>query len=235
MKIILIGVVVVAVFVLIGFLTKLPDNTRKVSSQVITDGESTTLGQEFNSQLKDHPGSSGVYILRSGLDAFVARAGLARLAERSIDVQYYMFHQDTVGRLLINELLDAADRGVRVRMLIDDMYGEDADNIWLSLDAHPSFEVRLFNPFVRNISKNLQFVATVKRVNHRMHSKTFTVDNSVTIVGGRNIGDEYFDANKDLAFSDRDVMSIGPIVPAVSGQFDEYIGLHRSVGKLVIG
>ena len=222
MKIILIVVVVVIVFVLIGFLTKLPDNSQRTSSQVVPDGESTSLGQAFKVQLQDHQGLSGVYILRSGLDAFVARAGLARLAERSIDVQYYMFHQDTVGRLLLNELLDAADRGVRIRLLVDDMYGEEADDIWLSLDSHPSFEVRLFNPFVRNISKNLQFVTTVKRVNHRMHSKTFTVDNSATIVGGRNIGDEYFDANKDLAFSDRDVMSIGPTAPAVSNQFDEY-------------
>lgn len=222
MKLILFCIVVVLVIVVIGVLIKLPDNTKKASSQVITGGKSTTLGQAFKAKLQDHPGLSGVYILRSGLDAFVARAGLARLAERSIDVQYYMFHQDTVGQLLINELLDAADRGVRVRMLIDDMYGEEADDVWLSLDAHPSFEVRLFNPFVRNISKNLQFVATVKRVNHRMHSKTFTVDNSVTIVGGRNIGDEYFDANKDLAFSDRDVMSIGQTVPDVSNQFDEY-------------
>ena len=222
MKIILIGVVVVIVFVLIGFFTKLPDNSQRTSSQVITDGESTTLGQAFKALLQDHSGLSGVYMLRSGLDAFVARAGLARLAERSLDVQYYMYHQDTVGRLLINELLDAADRGVRVRLLIDDMYGQEADAVWLSLDSHPSFEVRLFNPFVRSISKNLQYVARVKRVNHRMHSKTFTVDNSATIVGGRNIGDEYFDADKDLAFADRDVMSIGPTVPDVSKEFDEY-------------
>ena len=222
MKLILFCIVAVLVIVVIGVLIKLPDNSQRKPSQVITDGESTTLGQAFKAQLLNYPGLSGVYMLRSGLDAFVARAGLARLAERSIDVQYYMFHQDTVGRLLLNELLDAADRGVRVRLLVDDMYGEEADDVWLSLDSHPSFEVRLFNPFVRNISKNLQFVTTVKRVNHRMHSKTFTVDNSATIVGGRNIGDEYFDADKDLAFSDRDVLSIGPTVPDVSNQFDEY-------------
>ncbi len=228
MKIIMLVVVVVLVVVVIGFFIRLPDNSQRASSQAITDGETTTLGKAFKAQLQDHPGLTGVYMLRGGLDAFVARAGLARLAERSIDVQYYMFHQDTVGRLLLNELLNAADRGVRVRLLVDDMYGEEADDIWLSLDAHPLFEVRLFNPFVRNISKNLQFVATVKRVNHRMHSKTFTVDNSATIVGGRNIGDEYFDADKDLAFSDRDVMSIGPTVAAVSDQFDQYWNSRHS-------
>ncbi len=212
----------VLAFVLLGFLTRLPDNSNKNPSHVIDDGELTSLGMAFKSQLQAHPELSGVYLLKRGLDAFVGRAGLARLAERSIDVQYYMFHQDTVGRLLINELLDAADRGVRVRMLIDDMYGGEADDIWLSLDSHPSFEVRLFNPFVRGHSKNLQFLTRLKTVNHRMHSKTFTVDNQATIVGGRNIGDEYFDADPNLAFSDLDVMAIGPVVPDVSTEFDQY-------------
>ena len=133
-----------------------------------------------------------------------------------------MFHQDTVGRLLINELMDAADRGVRVRLLVDDMYGSEADDVWLSLDAHPSFEVRLFNPFVRGHSKNLQYVTRLKSVNHRMYSKSFTVDNQVSIVGGRNIGDEYFEADPDLAFSDLDVMTVGQVVPDVSMAFDQY-------------
>ena len=115
-----------------------------------------------------------------------------------------------MGRLLIRELLAAADRGVRVRLLIDDMYGGEADDVWSALDAHPAVEVRLFNPFKRGYSKNLQFLTRMTTVNHRMHSKTFTVDNQVSIVGGRNIGDEYFDADPDLAFSDLDVMAIGP-------------------------
>jgi len=157
-----------------------------------------------------------------GLDAFVARAILARKAERSIDLQYYMFHQDTVGRLLLVELLAAADRGVRVRMLIDDIYGEEADAVWAALDAHATIEVRLFNPFSRARSKYLQYVTRLRTINHRMHSKTYTVDNQATIVGGRNIGSEYFDADPDLAFTDLDVMAIGPVVPEVSTEFDEY-------------
>ena len=191
-------------------------------SYVIVDGDSTGLGKAFKPQLEQHPGQSGILLLGNGLDAFVARALLARLAERSIDVQYYMFHQDTVGRLLIKELVAAADRGVRVRMLIDDMYGEEADDVWSALDAHPNVEVRLFNPFVRGRSKNLQFITRLKTVNHRMHSKTFTVDNQVSIVGGRNIGDEYFDADPNLAFTDLDAMTIGPVVPDVSEEFDQY-------------
>lgn len=218
----LIVIVLVLAIFFMGFLIRLPDNKQKTTSQVISDGEATSLGQFFKPQLSEHPGLTGVHLLSSGLDAFVGRAVLARSAERSLDVQYYMFHQDTVGRLLIKELLDAADRGVRVRLLVDDIYGGEADGVWLSLASHPSIEVRLFNPFVRGHSKNLQFITRVKTVNHRMHSKTFTVDNQATIVGGRNIGDEYFAANPDLAFSDLDVLAIGPVVPDVSAEFDQY-------------
>ena len=162
----------------------MPDNKKRTPSHTIGDGDSTGLGKAFKPQLEQHPTLSGVHLLGNGLDAFVGRAVSARLAERSIDLQYYMFHQDTVGRLLIRELVAAADRGVRVRMLIDDMYGEDADGVWLALDAHPNVEVRLFNPFERGHSKDLQFVTRLKMVNHRMHSKTFTVDNQLSIVGG---------------------------------------------------
>ena len=199
-----------------------PDNKQRIPSHVIGDGDSTSLGKAFKPQLEQHPRLSGVRLLGNGLDAFVGRVVSARLAERSIDLQYYMFHQDTVGRLLIRELIAAADRGVRVRMLIDDMYGGEADAVWSALDAHPNVEVRLFNPFVRGYSKNLQFVTRLKTVNHRMHSKTFTVDNQLSIVGGRNIGDEYFDADPNLAFTDLDVMAIGPVVPNVSQEFDQY-------------
>ncbi len=206
----------------------LPDNSTRTSSKTIPDGFTTSLGKAFSQILKQHPDKSGVFMLRSGRDAFVGRSVLARQAERSIDVQYYMFHQDTVSRLLIKELVEAADRGVRIRFLLDDMYGGEADDVWLALDSHPSFEVRLFNPFVRGHSKNLQFITRLKTVNHRMHSKTFTVDNQATVVGGRNIGDEYFSADPNLAFSDRDVMAIGPVVADVSDEFDEYWNSHNA-------
>lgn len=186
------------------------------------DGHETALAMAFDSQLVDHQGESGVFLLNNGLDAFVARAVLARLAERSIDLQYYVFHQDTVGHLLINELLVAADRGVRVRLLVDDMYGSEADHIWTALDVHPNIEVRLFNPFSRTIPKSMQWLTRFKELNHRMHSKSFTVDNQATIVGGRNIGDEYFEANSNVAFVDLDVVAIGAVVPEVSEAFDRY-------------
>lgn len=200
----------------------LPDNDDRTRSQVIDDGPDTPLGKHFGEASSTHPDKNGVLLLPGGRDAFVARALLARLAERSIDTQYYMWHQDTVGRLLIKELIDAADRGVRVRLLVDDMYGSDGQETWLAMDAHPQIEVRLFNPFSRSQPKLLQFVTRFKDVNYRMHSKTFTVDDSATIVGGRNIGDEYFDATPDLAFADMDALAVGPAVSEVSSEFDEY-------------
>jgi len=201
---------------------RLPDNDGRTHSQVISDGASTQLGKLFGDDVAEHPDLNGVLLLAEGRDAFVARALLARLAERSIDTQYYMWHQDTVGRLLIKELIEAADRGVRVRLLVDDMYGSDGQDTWRAMDAHPQIEVRLFNPFTRSRPKYLQFITRFSDVNYRMHAKTFTVDNQATIVGGRNIGDEYFDANPDLAFADLDALAVGPAVPEVSTEFDEY-------------
>jgi len=200
----------------------IPDNKQRVPSYAICDGENTDLGGAFKARLEQNRPQSGVHLLGNGLDAFVGRAISAASADRTIDLQYYMFHQDIVGRLLIREIVAAADRGVRVRMLIDDIYGGEADAVWLALDSHANVEVRLFNPFDRGYSKNLQFVTRLKTVNHRMHSKSFTVDNQVSIVGGRNIGDEYFDADRSLAFADMDVMTIGPAVQEVSQEFDQY-------------
>jgi len=200
----------------------LPDNTNRIRSQAISYSTDTQLALLFADEIDAHPGQDGVLMLPDGRDAFVARALLARLAEHGIDTQYYMWHQDTVGNLLINELIDAADRGVRVRILIDDMYGIDGQDTWLALDAHQQIEVRLFNPFIRSQSKALQFVTRFKDVNYRMHIKTFTVDNLATIIGGRNIGDEYFNADPDLAFADLDALAVGPLVQEVSTEFDQY-------------
>ena len=200
----------------------LPKNVNLNPSYAIRDGHETALGMAMSKPLGDHPEQSGIFLLSNGLDAFVGRVILAQMAERSIDLQYYEFHQDTVGRLMINELLMAADRGVRVRMLIDDMYGSDADDVWTALDAHPNIEVRLFNPFSRTIPKGIQWATRFKDLNHRMHSKSFTVDNQVTILGGRNIGDVYFEASPNVAFVDLDVLAIGPVVAEASEAFDQY-------------
>jgi putative cardiolipin synthase len=209
-------------YMLMGFLYKLPDISSRTESLVISDGADTTLGREFSKELAANPDKTGVYLLGNGRDAFAARALLARKAEKSLDIQYYMYHQDTVGSLLTDEVLKAADRGVRVRMLIDDIYGNENEDTWVALDAHPQIEVRMWNPWERGKNRMIQSVFRALDINYRMHSKSFTADNQATILGGRNIGDEYFDADKSLAFADMDVLTIGSPVAAVSFEFDEY-------------
>jgi putative cardiolipin synthase len=177
---------------------------------------------EFQIETAERPGKSGFYLLDNGLDAFVARVALARAAERSIDAQYYLLHDDLTGALFIHELYKAADRGVRVRLLVDDMDLGVRDLNAAILDSHPKIDLRLFNPFSRKRFRTAQLIFGCLPVHRRMHNKSFTVDNQVTIVGGRNIGNEYFEANPDLNYSDLDVMGIGPVVRKLSNSFDLY-------------
>jgi len=148
---------------------------------------------------------------------------LAYTAERSIDAQYYLLHSDLVGRLFLDALLKAADRGVRVRLLVDDMTLDDDKDIGMAaFDAHPQVEVRVFNPFARKSARWTQILTRFDDVTRRMHNKSFSVDNQFTVIGGRNIGNEYFEADPDLAFADLDVLAIGPVVADVSRSFDLY-------------
>ena len=203
-------------------LYRLPDISDRVHSSTIDDGRTTSLGRVFGPISDANSGRAGIFLLPRGRDAFAARALLARMSEKSLDVQYYMYHQDTVGGLLTYELLRAADRGVRVRLLIDDIYGNQDEDTWVALDAHENIEVRLWNPWRRGRSRLIQSLARAATINYRMHAKSFTADNQATILGGRNIGDEYFDADPDLAFTDIDVLSVGPPVGEVSTVFDAY-------------
>eukprot|EP01030_Chromulinospumella_sphaerica_P016200 gene16200-16011_t len=154
--------------------------------------------------------------------AFASRVALARTAEQTIDIQSYLWHNDTTGTLILNELFAAAERGVRVRLLLDDNGITGLDNQLNRLDRHPNIEVRLFNPFVIRNPKWLGYITDFSRVNRRMHNKAFTVDNMVTISGGRNIGDEYFGASHAQLFTDLDVLCVGAVVDAVSRDFDAY-------------
>jgi putative cardiolipin synthase len=169
-----------------------------------------------------HPGLSGIYPLRDARDAFAARVLLARTAERSLDVQYYIWHDDLSGKLLFAALREAADRGVRVRLLLDDNNTSGLDPTLAALDAHPNIEVRLFNPFVIRASRLWGYLTDFSRLNRRMHNKSFVADNSAAIIGGRNIGDDYFDAGTDTNFRDLDLLAIGPVVREASRVFDDY-------------
>lgn len=218
-------------FLLLGLLSfgylyfnrPLPD-WPKTPSYAIQAPESTTMGKIFQPHLEAHPKKNAFLLLESGLDAFAARMILAQRAEKSLDVQYYIFHGDDTGRLFINELLTAADRGVRVRLLVDDLKSFGYEEAALDLSAHPNFEIRFFNPFRYRgaMAKWLNYLFEQKRMDHRMHNKVFIADNLVGVVGGRNIGDEYFEAQEELSFNDLDIIFAGPETQKASQSFDDY-------------
>lgn len=202
----------------------LPPMPERAASRALDAAEAvhTRLGQAVAPQLQAHPGKSGVHTLPNPLEAFAARMLLAHTAERTLDVQYYIWRGDQTGTLLLQALVAAAERGVRVRLLLDDGGTAGLDRELAALALHPGIEVRLFNPFVLRWPKPLGYVTDFARANRRMHNKSFTADNQATIVGGRNVGDEYFGATDGVLFSDLDVLAIGPVVHDVSQDFDRY-------------
>ncbi|HSE11947.1 MAG TPA: phospholipase D family protein [Rudaea sp.] len=202
-----------------------PDYTKEPSSALPPVLDSSS-GRYVHSETEKHQGVSGFRLLTLPTNALMSRVTLIDHATRSVDLQYYIFANDATGRLVAQRLLAAADRGVRVRLLIDDISVDDKEHLLDALDAHAKIEVRLFNPFrTRNPSlpsKIAQFVVDGQRLNRRMHNKAFITDNDVAIVGGRNIGDAYFDASEDTNFRDLDVVTIGPVVAQTSRTFDAY-------------
>jgi cardiolipin synthase C len=200
----------------------LPSQDNRTVSIAFRDTADTHLGRTVAPLTLTHPGKSGVIALPQGIDAFAARARLADVAERSLDVQYYIWHNDMAGNLLFDALRRAADRGVRVRLLLDDNNTEGMDDVLAELTSHRNIEVRLFNPFAARHLRALGYLTDFDRLDRRMHNKSFTADNQVTIIGGRNVGDEYFGAGQNLQFVDLDVMAIGDVVEDVSQDFDRY-------------
>ena len=198
----------------------------KQESRALTETNGTYLAREFADAVAEHDGQAGFLPLEDGVEALAVRLVLADKAERSIDAQYFLIHDDVVGRVFIESLLRAADRGVRVRLLLDDIHTDGHDPGLAALDSHENFEVRLFNPF-GNRSVKAMNAPSIRRIVRRMHNKSFTVDNQVTVIGGRNIGDEYFGAPGRATFGDLDVIGVGPLVKDVSSMFDTYWN-HRA-------
>jgi putative cardiolipin synthase len=219
----------VAALLLVSGCASLPDHIERSESHALRGTEATRLGQTGQALLKAHPGESGFRPLRNGVDALLARMVLAEAAERSLDVQYYIWHEDLTGRLFANALLRAADRGVRVRVILDDVGARANDETLLSLDAHPNIEIRLFNPVASRSFRSLGMLTDFSRVNRRMHNKSFIADNQRAILGGRNIGDEYFEAQSEVAFGDLDVLTVGRGVSDVSDAFDRYWNAPASI------
>ena len=184
---------------------------------------------------------TGVYVLEDGDGAMLARGWLSEFAERTIDVQYFIFSADNVGLIGADYLVRAADRGVKVRILVDDLLVEADGDELLALDSHPNLEIRIYNPDI-NIGKNLpkklfSMAKDFRGINQRMHNKTFTVDGRIAITGGRNIADEYFDYDHDYNFRDRDVLLLGGVTRQIQESFEQFWAspLSRPIAELVQG
>lgn len=207
------------------------DAPKPVSRALETPGK-TRLGAAFDVTGARHAGRSAFRLFPSGLDGLLVRLQMVEAAERTIDVQYYIYRQDETSNLLSEALLRAADRGVRVRVLLDD-HGAVRKNVVLALDAHPRIEVRLFNPFTyRGDSPFLRYVELLMRgpqLKYRMHNKLMVADNAAALIGGRNVGNEYFQASPEFEFGDYDLFSAGPVAPELSRTFDDYWASGLSV------
>jgi len=218
------GAALAALLALAGCAPTLRMNAERPPSQAISNHADSPLRTHLAAHIP--AGESGFHLLQDGHAALAARLALAQRASHTLDVQYYLFHNDTTGKLVAAALLAAAERGVRVRLLIDDIDTANKELRLATLNVHPNIQVRLFNPFHTRSSnlfvKGWQTLRDRVRLNRRMHNKVFIADNQLGITGGRNIGDEYFDAHHDLAFIDLDVVAAGAIVDSLSQSFDQY-------------
>ena len=186
------------------------------------EARNTALGQAVAPLAERHPGESGVFAMGDPHESFAVRVLIARAANRTLDVQYYIWHGDTTGTLLLATLHEAAERGVRIRLLLDDNGTVGIDARLASLNMHPNIEVRLFNPFLNRRFKLLGYTYDFFRLNRRMHNKSFTADAQATVIGGRNVGDEYFGAASDELKVDLDALLVGPVAEEVARDFDLY-------------
>lgn len=218
--------VVVLALLLAGCSTLTPQ-VPHTPSHALENPQQTALARSFAGALAAGPGeASGVHLLVSGQEAFAARAALAESARHTLDLQYYIVEQDATATQLLYRALLAARRGVRVRLLIDDMNTGVRDSDLAILALHPNVQVRLFNPFslrgFSSLSRMLELLGSDERLNRRMHNKLWIADNAAVVMGGRNLGDAYFEASPDAAFVDLDVLAVGQVVREVSGSFDRF-------------
>jgi putative cardiolipin synthase len=201
-------------------------NFPKHESVAFEHPEETALGRQFAGAAREHPGDSAFRVISVGADGFRARAQMIDAAQRTLDLQYYIFRGDETGRMLTEHLLHAADRGVRIRVLIDDGDTVAGDEQILRLMNHAAVELRIFNPgkyrgHVRFV-RRLEFVLNAGRLDYRMHNKLLITDNAAALIGGRNIGNQYFQIDPESQFADDDVFAAGPVVPQLSKTFDEF-------------
>ena len=198
----------------------------KTPSSALATPQETKVGQEFATAAQAHGGQAGYHIISVGVDGFLMRLEMINTAERTLDLQYYILHGDESGRLLTEALTRAADRGVRVRLLLDDGETISGDQQIFAISGRPNVEIRVFNPFAyrghNRAFKGAEYLLNHRRLDYRMHNKLLVTDNSIALMGGRNIGDQYFQIDPESQFADDDVFVGGPIVHDLSGTFDEF-------------
>ena len=212
-----------ALILLLTGCASIPTGFEQVPSQTWQHPEQTELGTFFDEFAPADRSLSGVRLISQPKEAFRARFAFASLAEKSLDLQYYLWKSDLTGKLLIYRALQAADRGVKVRLLIDDIFHSGRDIAYGALDTHPNMEVRVYNPMGnRGAGREANFVYHKGSLNHRMHNKIFLVDSAVAVLGGRNIGDDYFGIDPELNFRDLDVLAVGPAAKEAGEAFDMY-------------
>jgi putative cardiolipin synthase len=212
----------VYVILLLAGCASAPLDYPKSESTAITTTDDTYLAKASLDWREEAPERDAFYPLTQGLDAFGMRLALIGRAERTIDAQYFMMKPDSAGLVFVTELMEAADRGVRVRLLLDDIFTTVDDSIFVLLNEHPNVEMRLFNPIARKGVYAINYIGNFSLANRRMHNKSLTVDNQVAIVGGRNIAEEYFQLEEGGEFIDFDSLAAGPIVREISASFDTY-------------
>lgn len=206
-----------------------PFDYPKTASHAIPAHPDTALGATGLAWREKHEDMSWIVGLPHGIDALGTRMKLMENAQHSIDAQYFIVKQDAAGALFVTKMLRAADRGVRVRLLVDDIFSPGVDQAFTLLNSHPNVQVRLFNPLSRQGFKYWDYLMSFERANRRMHNKSFTVDGAISIVGGRNIGEEYFELNQDVTFDDYEVLTLGAVVEQVSAGFDQFWNSELSV------
>lgn len=217
-----VGMVACAAVVAARVAYPLPDISGRETSAAIPADADTPLGRLMQAGAARHPGKTGIISLHDGHDALASRLALAAQARHSLDVQYYIWHDDVSGIMLLDALHQAARRGVRVRLLLDDNGVPGLDPFMAALNAEPGFEIRLFNPSTLRNPKTLGYTFDFFRMNRRMHNKSLTADGAATIIGGRNIGDEYFRVGDGAYYMDMDVLATGAVVPETAAVFDDY-------------
>ena len=212
----------ITALLLIGGCASAPLDYPKETTYAVQDTSGTRQAGNVARWLDGNTDVNGFYPLNQGFDAFGARLLLIENAQVSIDLQYFLMKSDNAGYVLAAKLLEAADRGVRVRVLLDDIFTTVTDEQLGVLDAHPNLEVRIFNPIARKGFFALNYLGNFSLANRRMHNKALISDNQIAVVGGRNLAVEYYQLEETGEFMDFDMLSVGPIVRDVSAEFDTY-------------